>query len=278
MGNNKGKISKIIVYCILILFSLLTLFPLMWILSSSFKHPSEIYATPPVWIPKSPTLSNYIQVLMKSSIPRAFLNSLEVGVMVALYSLVIGGFSAYAFSRYKFRGKSFLAVFMLLSQMFPLTVLMIPMFYMESSLGLIDTKIGLVIAQMSVTLPMVIWMCRGYFNGIPKELDEAAKIDGCGKLSTLVRIIIPLMRPALAATGIYAFISSWNEYPLANVLTRTDNSRTVPLALNEFASFFEVNWGQTMAAAALITLPIILLFLFIQKQFIAGLVNGAVKG
>lgn len=278
MDKSKEMISRIITYCILILFSLLTLLPLGWILSSSIKRPNEIYATPPVWIPKSPTLSNYMQVLMESSIPKAFLNSLLVGLMVAIFSLVIGGFSAYAFSRYNFRGKNFLSIFLLLSQMFPLTVLMIPMFYMENSMGLIDTKIGLVIAQMSVTLPMVIWMCRGYFNGLPKELDEAAKIDGCGKLGTLARILLPLMRPSLAATGIYAFISSWNEYPLANVLTRTENSKTVPLALNDFSSFFEVNWGQTMAAAALITLPIIILFLIVQKEFVAGLASGAVKG
>ena len=121
-------------------------------------------------------------------------------------------------------------------------------------------------------------MTKGYFKGIPKEIEEAAVIDGCSTMKTIFYVILPLMKPSLTATGIYAFISSWNEFALANVLTRSQNSMTVPIALNEFSSFFKVNWGDTMAAAAIITIPIILAFILVQKQFVEGLASGAVKG
>ncbi len=167
---------------------------------------------------------------------------------------------------------------MLISQMLPLTVLMIPMYYMENRMGLIDTRFGLAMAHLVICMPLVTWMTRGYFKSIPKEMEEAAMVDGCNTVQTLWHIILPLLKPALAATGIYAFVSSWNEFALANVLTRSMSSRTVPIALNEFSSFFKVDWGQTMAAAALITLPVVIVFMLIQKQFVAGLASGAVKG
>ena len=167
---------------------------------------------------------------------------------------------------------------MLLSQMLPLTVLMIPLYYMENRVGLVDTKFGMAAAHLVIALPLVTWMSKGYFKGIPREIEEAAMVDGCSTFQNLMFIVVPLLRPALAATGIYAFISSWNEYALANVLTRSEASRTVPLALNDFSTFFKVNWGDTMAAAVVITLPIIVVFLSVQKQFVEGLASGAVKG
>ena len=169
-------------------------------------------------------------------------------------------------------------MFMLISQMLPLTVLMIPMYYMENAAGLVHTRFGLAAAHLVISLPLVTWMTKGYFKGIPKEMEEAAVIDGCSTMKTIFYVILPLMKPSLTATGIYAFISSWNEFALANVLTRSENSMTVPIALNEFSSFFKVNWGDTMAAAAIITIPIILAFILVQKQFVEGLASGAVKG
>jgi ABC-type glycerol-3-phosphate transport system permease component len=162
--------------------------------------------------------------------------------------------------------------------MLPITVLMIPFYYMENAMGLIDTRTGLALAHLAVCLPLVIWICKGYFKGIPREIEEAALIDGCGTWQRLTKIVLPLLRPAIASTGIYGFISSWNEFALANVLSRSDKSRTIPIALNEFSSFFRVDWGDTMAAAVLITLPILILFWIIQKQFIEGIASGAVKG
>lgn len=278
MIKTKKILFKAISYAILIFAIFIVLVPLAWIISTSMKHNTEIFVNPPYWIPKLPSFNSYVSVLTESSIPRAFLNSLIVSLLTAFMALFFGGSAGYAFARFKFRGNQSLSLFMLLSQMLPLTVLMIPLYYMENNIGLIDTKLGLALADLVVALPFVTWMAKGYFKGVPKEIEEAATIDGCGTLQTFLRIIFPLVRPAIAATGVYAFISSWNSFVLANVLSRTMNSRTVPIALNEFSSFFEVNWGHTMAAATIITVPIIILFMSIQNQFVEGLASGAVKG
>lgn len=274
----KRALGDLIGYLVLVLAVLLVIMPLAWIISTSIKPSVEIFAKPPRWIPKAPTLQNYITVLTQSDIPKAFLNSFLTGLMAALASLLLGGSAGYAFARFRFRGNKGLSLFMLISQMLPLTVLMIPMYYMENRMGLIDTRFGLAMAHLVICMPLVTWMTRGYFKSIPKEMEEAAMVDGCNTVQTLWHIILPLQKPALAATGIYAFVSSWNEFALANVLTRSMSSRTVPIALNEFSSFFKVDWGQTMAAAALITLPVVIVFMLIQKQFVAGLASGAVKG
>lgn len=267
-----------VVYFLLILVLMITIIPIGWVLSTSVKTTTEVFANPPRWIPDVLTIENYKTVFLDSAIPRAFLNSVIVGLLTSLIALLLGGSSGYAFARFQFRGSKFLSLFMLISQMLPLTVLMIPMYYMENEIGLIDTKIGLAIAHLVISLPLVTWMAKGYFKGIPKEIEEAATVDGCSTMQTLTKIVLPLLKPALVATGIYAFISSWNEYALANVLTRSEQSRTVPIALNEFSSFFKVDWGSTMAAAMIITVPVIIAFMLVQKQFVEGLAAGAVKG
>ena len=267
-----------VVYFLLILVLMITIIPIGWVLSTSVKTTTEVFANPPRWIPDVLTIENYKTVFLDSEIPRAFLNSVIVGLLTSLIALLLGGSSGYAFARFQFRGSKFLSLFMLISQMLPLTVLMIPMYYMENEIGLIDTKIGLAIAHLVISLPLVTWMAKGYFKGIPKEIEEAATVDGCSTMQTLTKIVLPLLKPALVATGIYAFISSWNEYALANVLTRSEQSRTVPIALNEFSSFFKVDWGSTMAAAMIITVPVIIEFMLVQKQFVEGLAAGAVKG
>lgn len=276
--NAKDCIGNIIVYLILILAVVVILLPLGWVVSTSFKPSVEIFANPPFWIPHASTVKSYVNVWLMSSIPGALLNSFLTGLFTALLALFFGGSAGYAFARFKFRGNKFLSLFMLISQMLPITVLMIPLYYMENDFGIIDTRLGLAVAHLVFAMPLVTWMARGYFKGIPKEIEEAATVDGCSTLQTIFRIILPLVRPALATTAIYAFVSSWNEFLLANVLTRTMNSRTAPLALNEFSTFYKVAWGDTMAAAVLITIPVVAVFSMIQKQFVSGLSSGAVKG
>lgn len=274
----KSIIPDAIIYLFLVFMVIIILIPLGWVLSTSIKQEIDIFAKPPVWITENPTLKSYQDVLTSSGIPKAFLNSTVIGFITVVLSIILGGSAGYAFARFKFRGKKILSLYFLMSQMLPLTVLMIPLFYMINDWGLIDTRIGLSIAHLVITMPMVTWMTKGYFQGIPKEIEESASVDGCNTFQTLFKILVPLLKPALATTGIYAFVSSWNEYALANVLTRTDASRTVPISLSEFASYFKVDWGDTMAAAAMITIPIVILFMLIQKHFVEGLTAGAVKG
>lgn len=170
----KRALGDLIGYLVLVLAVLLVIMPLAWIISTSIKPSVEIFAKPPRWIPKAPTLQNYITVLTQSDIPKAFLNSFLTGLMAALASLLLGGSAGYAFARFRFRGNKGLSLFMLISQMLPLTVLMIPMYYMENRMGLIDTRFGLAMAHLVICMPLVTWMTRGYFKSIPKEMEEAA--------------------------------------------------------------------------------------------------------
>lgn len=275
--NKKRILTSVLIYCVLIFAVIAVVFPLAWILSTSIKPATEIFEVPPRWIPRNPTMGNYFSVLFESSIPKAFINSLIIGLGCAFISLVFGGLAGYGFARFKFRFRNALSIFMLISQMLPITVVMIPMYYMIDNVGLIDTKIGITFAHLIIALPMVTWMIRGYVQGIPLSLEEAASIDGCSTLRMLVNILIPLLKPALVATGVYALICSWNEYALANVLSRSLDSKTLPLGLSEFSTFFRVNWGDTMAAAIVITIPVIVFFMAVQKQFVSGLVSGSVK-
>jgi len=280
MGKERRKnlIIDSLYHIILLAAAALALFPLAWAVSTALKPQGEIFLRPPVWIPITPTLDNVYNVLFNSAIPGAMMNSLVTGLMTTLFALVVGGCAGYAFARFRFRGNRMLSLFMLTSQMLPLTVLMIPLFRLANETNLIDTRFGLSIAHLVICLPLVTWMSKGYFSTIPREIEEAATVDGCNALGILFRIMLPLMRPALAATGIYAFVSSWNEFALANVLTRSARSRTVPMALNDFSTFFRVAWGDTMAAAVIITIPVVLVFILIQRQFVEGLASGAVKG
>jgi ABC-type glycerol-3-phosphate transport system permease component len=280
MKNRKRRqiAGDIISYIILIIASFAVILPFGWIISTSLKKPNEVFANPPRWIPNNPTIQNYTEVLHNNNLPKAFLNSLIIGAITAVTVLVIGGLSGYAFSRYKFRGNKQLSVFMLISQLLPVTILMIPFYFMLNDTGLIDNKLGVAFAHMAVTLPMVMWMTKGYFEGIPKELEEAAMLDGCSTFQLFRLIIIPMLRPSLAATGIYAFISSWNDFVLSSILTRSMDSRTLPLTLSEFSTYARVDWGDTMAAATIIAIPVIFAFMLVQKQFVEGMASGAVKG
>ncbi|GIQ70091.1 carbohydrate ABC transporter permease [Xylanibacillus composti] len=279
MAGRKGQaVKKVISYALLVLLSLFVLVPLLWIVSTSFKPAGEVFSIPPVWVPEDPTVGNYEKVLTESSIPRYFMNSLLVGLLTTFIALLLGGAAGYGFARYKFRGNNSMSLFMLISQMLPLTVLMIPIYFMMVHFGLLDSVPGLAIAHLILVLPVVTWMCRSYFASVPKEIEESAQIDGCTHLGALFRVILPIVAPGLAATAIYAFIMSWNEFVLASILTLSDKSRTLPIGLTEFSSSFNVDWGSTMAASMLISVPVIVFFLWLQKYFVEGLGQGAVKG
>ena len=282
MRPNKKSYQKrllmLITYLLLFFLAGFVLFPLLWIISTSVKPSSEIFAIPPRWIPNNLTLQNYTNVLFTSAIPKYFINSLVTGLLATVLSLILGGAAGYGFARYKFKGNKSLSLFMLLSQMLPLTVLMIPIYFLMLWLNLLDSIFGLALAHLILTMPLVTWMTRSYFIAIPKELEEAALVDGCSPLKALFKVIIPIAAPGIAATGIYAFIMSWNEFVLASVLTSSATARTLPIGLTEFSIMFEVDWGSTMAAATLISLPVIIFFLWLQKHFVQGLSQGAVKG
>ena len=279
MGKKSGRRARAALsYIALAALTLFVVVPILWIVSTSIKPSTEIFAIPPRWLPEHPTLAHYDTVLKDSSVPRYVLNSLAVGALATALSLLLGGAAGYGFARHRFRGNRPLSLFMLFSQMLPLTVLMIPVYFVMARLHLLDSLIGVAIAHLILTLPLVTWMSRSFFATIPKELEEAAQIDGCSPLGALFRVALPVVAPGIAATAIYAFIMSWNEFVLASILTNSDASRTLPVGLTEFAGMFDVNWGATMAASFLTSLPVIGFFLWLQKYFVQGLGQGAVKG
>lgn len=276
--SGRSWVRVLFSYIALVILSLFVLVPLLWIVSTSLKASGEIFSIPPRWVPENPTLSHYGNVLTESSIPKYLGNSLVVGLMATLSSLVLGGLAGYGFARYRFRGSQPLSLFMLFSQMLPLTVMMLPIYFMLQRLGLLDTKPGLALAHLILTLPLVTWMSRSFFAAIPRDLEESAQIDGCSHFGALARIVLPIAAPGIAATAIYAFIMSWNEFVLASIVTNSQKTYTLPVGLTEFSSNFDVDWGSTMAASVIASIPVIVFFLWLQKYFVQGLGQGAVKG
>jgi ABC-type glycerol-3-phosphate transport system permease component len=268
----------VIAYVILIALLFFALAPVALMIGTAFKPNVEIFQVPPRWLPRAPTLSNFHKVIFNSGIPHYAFNSIIIATLMTFTALVLGTLAGYGFSRFKFRGNRALSLFMLLGQLIPLIALIVPFFQIFDAVGLLDTKMGIALAHLTTALPLVTWMSASYFSTIPVELDEAAIIDGCTRMQALSKVVLPVALPGIISIALFAFLMSWNEFVLASVLTNTDNSKTLPIGLSEFATMFTVDWGSTMAAAFLMTVPVVAVFLLFQKQFVSGLSAGAVKG
>jgi ABC-type glycerol-3-phosphate transport system permease component len=276
--SNARTLGIVIAYGLLIALLFFALAPIALMIGTAFKPNVEIFQVPPRWLPRAPTLLNFHQVIFNSGIPRYALNSVIIAILMTFTALVLGMMAGYGFSRFKFRGHRALSLFMLLGQLIPLIALIVPFFQIFDAVGLLDTKIGIALAHLTTALPLVTWMSASYFSTIPVELDEAAIIDGCTRMQALRKVVLPVALPGIISIALFAFLMSWNEFVLASVLTNTDNSKTLPIGLSEFATMFTVDWGSTMAAAFLMTVPVVAVFLLFQKQFVSGLSAGAVKG
>ena len=276
--SNARTLATVIAYVILIALLFFALAPVALMIGTAFKPNVEIFQVPPRWLPRAPTLSIFQKVMFNSGIPRYALNSVIIATLMTFTALVLGTMAGYGFSRFKFRGNRALSLFMLLGQLIPLIALIVPFFQIFDAVGLLDTKIGIALAHLTTALPLVTWMSASYFSTIPVELDEAAIIDGCTRMQALRKVVLPVALPGIISIALFAFLMSWNEFVLASVLTNTDNSKTLPIGLSEFATMFTVDWGSTMAAAFLMTVPVVAVFLLFQKQFVSGLSAGAVKG
>jgi len=254
------------------------LFPFWWMLLSSFKTLRELYTVPPVWWPEAPTWDNYRKVIFESNIPRYFLNSVIISVGSTGLALVLAIFASYGFARFDFRGKPLLQAFVLIGQLLPTAAIIVPLFITLRVLGLVNTYWGLILVYMIITLPLSVWMLTSYFKAIPRELDEAAIIDGASRMGVLFRITLPLSTPGIVAVVVYAFVTTWNEFIFALCFATDSSVKTLPIGLAEFSTEFDTDWGAVMAASVLMTLPIALLFLSMQRLFVGGLTAGATKG
>ena len=257
---------------------LFSLFPLAWTFLTSLKREEEIVTRVLQYVPRSITFDNYATLWRQSDFPTLVFNSAVVTAITCLICLAVGTLAAYSFSRYRFRGRDRLLIFYLVVRMFPVVLLIIPMFVMMRDLGLLDTRFGLALAYTAFLVPLCIWMLKGFFDAIPGDLEDAARIDGCTRLGALWRIVLPLARPGLATTAVFVAIAAWNEFLFAMMMTTSQGSRTWPVGLQLMVGEFQLPWGPLSAGGIVTVVPILLFFAIVQRSLIRGLTSGAVKG
>ena len=258
--------------------------PGLWVVLTAFRPNIEVMAKPPVWIPHALMLDNFLGILgllpdRSPGIPVSlyFRNSLVISITSTVLAVGIGMMGGYAFARYRFRGKATMFLGLMLSRAVPGVALSLPLFIVWSRIGLIDTSLGLIVVYLAMNIPFTVWLTDGFFRQIPVDLAEAAQIDGCTRWQAFWKIEFPLARSGLASAGIFAFLTSWNEYALAAQLTRTTASKTMPVGLMDFTAQFTVDWVGMCAMAVLIIVPALVLTVLVQKHLVAGLTFGGVK-
>ena len=277
VGRNKPSV-KIIVSILLVLGAVFAAFPILWMVCSSLKANKAIFAWPPKFFDETASLNSYMEVLTDSTKIRFFLNSYIVAGAVVLLTLFVGILAAYAFSRFDFPGKGIFNSLIISVQAIPPIVLLIPYMGMIVAMGLFNTYWALILTYLVTTLPYCILMMTGYFNTLSRELDEAVMIDGGSRWKALWSVLVPISLPGMVSVGMYTFMQAWNEYLFALALTQTMEMRTVPIGINLLMGQHAYDWSQMMAMSVLGSIPVLILFIFFQKYFIAGMSSGGVKG
>jgi trehalose/maltose transport system permease protein len=281
--NRIGRlVSRAPFYFLIALIAGYCLFPFYWVLRSSFTPEVNLFQTPIQYVPSHPTLENYRGALSANFFTHALLNSAIVAGSVTVLSLAIGSSAAFALGRFHFHGRSFVLYLVLSMTIFPQIAILGALYTTVTKFNLYDTLGALIFTYLIFTLPFTIWVLTSFMRALPGDLEEAAYVDGATPLQVFWKVLLPLIAPGLVTTGLLAFISAWNEYLYALSFIQSPNHYTVPLAITSFVSntgsAFAVPWGQIMAATVIITLPLVLLVLILQKRIIAGLTAGAVKG
>ena len=269
--------KKRLVQLLLLAIALLVLLPFLWMASTSLKPLPEVNRYPPEWVSPGMSFAPYVDMFFYLPFSSYTVNSLVVAGSATVLTLLMGSLAAFAFARFRFSGKRFILLIFLLSQMLPGASVIIPLFQLVTVAGLYDTLFGLILVHTAIMLPFVIWLLYGFFSGIPKEVEDAALIDGCSKVTALWKVILPLALPGLGATALFAFLGSWNEFFFSLLLTTSDSARTIPVGIGLFVGEFQDVWNQMSAAAVLFSIPPLLLFLAMRKTFVKGLAAGAIQ-
>jgi len=271
------KLAALILVSFYMVFSL---FPIFWMLSTALKTNINTYKMPPELFPIRPSLAGFRKLLTADrTIFRFFLNSVIIGAGAVLLCLAAGLLAGYSLSRFPSRMSRFVMMFFLVSQMFPLALLAIPLYVYFYRLRLLNTHLGVILVHGAIALPLCLWLLKGFFDTIPTELEDAAKIDGCSRWKILTRIIMPLIGPGIITAAVYAFLISWREFLLALVFTSTEISRPLSPGLAVYyLGFVSLRWSDVMTASILTISPLLIIYIFLQKYVISGLVGGAVKG
>ena len=271
------RTARVLVLVALVVGAVFAAFPIVWMLASSFKSNTEIFEYPPRLVTDGFSFGSYFEIISNPTKVRFFINSYVIALSVTALTLVVAILAAYAFSRFNFPFKRILNVMIISVQAVPPITLLVPYFGLMVTLHLFNTYQGLILTYLVFTLPYAIVMMTGYFNTLPRELDEAVKVDGGRSLTALWRVLVPIAIPGIVSVGIYTFMIAWNEYLFALTLTRTENMRTVPIGIQLLMGQHSFKWNEMMAMSVLGCLPIMLLFLFFQRYFISGMSAGAVK-
>ena len=270
--------ARVAIWAGMLLLLLVTLFPFYWMVNTSLKPQSEIFQSPPTFVSANWTLAGYARVLATRAVGRYFWNSAVISVGSTLLAMGLSALAAYGFSRFRMRWERPLILLLLFTQMLPGTLLIIPYFQLMANLRLINTYLALILAYASFALPFSTWMLIGFFRSIPLELDEAAMVDGCGRIKAFWRVILPLSLPGLVAVGILTFLLAWNAYVFALVLTTDPKMFPLSVGIANMMGEYQVVWNEMMAAAVLATLPVFLLYGFLERYLVQGITAGAVKG
>jgi multiple sugar transport system permease protein len=272
----RRRVAHVAIYATLVAVTVVMLFPIAWMLTVSVRPNVEVMKIPPAWIPSVFTLDAYRTVFGSGRYLRTFANTYFVALAVTLISLFIGSLAAYALARFDFRGKRAVLMFLITTQMFPLVLLCIPYFRLVVKLGLYDTLTSLIVVYVTFTLPFCILMLRSYFAQIPKDMEEAAMVDGCSRIGAILRTLVPISYPALVGAGLYTFLLAWNEFLFAVVLIEAWEKRVITMAIYSLLAEFVTEWSMMMAFSVLASAPLVVAFIFLQRFMVRGMTAGAV--
>ncbi|RKY01191.1 MAG: carbohydrate ABC transporter permease [Spirochaetes bacterium] len=284
--KTKHLFSKVITFIVLLVF----IIPVLWLIWTSMRPNIEINTRPPVWVSKNLNFDSYLALLgfevkhegfgFGENVPfgKYFRNSIISALGSTFFALIIGTLAAFAFSRFNFKGRNGIFLSLMLARAIPGIALSLPLLVLFTRLGLSDRVYGLIIAYTAMNVPFTAWLMSGFIGEIPQELSEAALIDGCSRWSSFIKIELPLVGPGLAASGIFAFLTSWNEFAIASVITRTTASKTFPVGLFDFTAEFVSDWRGMCAMSVLMLIPAVIFVILVQRQLVRGLTLGAIKG
>jgi ABC-type glycerol-3-phosphate transport system permease component len=252
--------------------------PLLWMLSTSLKPPREVFATPPTLVPGAPTLENFVRLVSETAFLTYFRNSVVVSGLTVALTMVVGAAGAYSLTRFRFRGREAVAKLVLCTYMFAPIMIVIPIYILARRLGIVNTHAALVLSYSSFCLPFSLWLLRAFFQSIPIELEEAARVDGAGRPRAILYVVAPLALPGFIATSIFTFTLAWNDYIFTRILIASDELKTLPVGVQDLFAAAVVDWGLVMAAGMLITIPALAFFMAVQRHLVAGWGSGGLKG
>ena len=278
MNTSRSLLTKISAYAVLVLFAFIAIFPVTRILTISLRPGNQLLSRSLAVIPEGATLDNYRVLLAETPFLRWLLNSILVALVVTATGVALASTAGYALSRYKFAGRGAALSGILVTQMFPATMLLLPLYIMLIKLGLLNSYLGIIIIYTATALPFCVWQMKGYYDTIPASLEEAARIDGATRWQTFYQVILPLAAPALVITALFSFMTAWNEYVVAAVVLQDTELFTLPVGLKLFQAQMNTQWGLYAAGSLIVSLPVIALFLVLSRYLISGLTLGAVKG